>query len=66
VKGGARPGAGMKPIYGVAMGHTVSIALTQAQKEKLKRLGGNAWLRARIDAARDPDNAQPRVTGNRK
>jgi len=67
-RGGARPGAGKKPLYGVKMGH-ITVALNAEQKAKLQRLGGNAWLRARIDAAREPQqdhNAQPRVTGNRK
>lgn len=30
----------------------VSIRLTEAQKAKLEQLGGSAWLRRKIDAAR--------------
>jgi hypothetical protein len=32
-----------------------SIRLTQAQWDKLARLGGVAWLRKRIDKARGPE-----------
>lgn len=31
----------------------VSIRLTEAQKAKLERLGGSAWLREKIDRARE-------------
>lgn len=65
MRGGVRPGAGMKPLYGMKMGH-ITLHLTAAQKAKLQRLGGNAWLRDLIDRARDPDDNAQRVTGNRK
>lgn len=32
----------------------VSIRLTEAQKAKLDRLGGSAWLREKIDRAKEP------------
>lgn len=32
---------------------TVSVKLSAAQRDKLERLGGSAWLRERIDAAGD-------------
>lgn len=33
----------------------VELRLTQAQRDKLERLGGAEWVRSRIDRARDPD-----------
>jgi len=30
------------------------VKLTEAQKEKLLRLGGASWMRERIDQAEDP------------
>lgn len=32
----------------------VELRLTQAQRDKLERLGGADWVRSRIDRARDP------------
>lgn len=32
----------------------VTVRMTMRQKDKLARLGGGAWLRQRIDKARDP------------
>ena len=32
----------------------VELRLTQAQRDKLERLGGAKWVRIRIDRARDP------------
>jgi hypothetical protein len=64
-RGGARSGTGPKPLYGAKLGR-MTLMLTDEQKAKLKQLGGNAWLRAQIDAAALDHNAQPRVTGNRK
>jgi len=52
--GGSRPGSGRKPLQGGALGVPVMIKMTQAQKDKLKRLGGPAWVRERIDRAKDP------------
>jgi len=41
----AAPGAGKDA--------RVELRLTQAQRDKLERLGGAQWLRDRIDAARE-------------
>lgn len=49
-RGGPNRGQGRKPLLGERC-HSTSIALTQAQKEKLKRLGGAAWVRRQIDEA---------------
>lgn len=35
---------------------TVSLRMTQAQREKLERLGGAKWVRDRIDRAKEPNN----------
>jgi hypothetical protein len=32
----------------------ITIRLTSSQQEKLQRLGGAPWIRARIDKAREP------------
>jgi hypothetical protein len=52
--GGARPGAGRKPLAEGQETQIVSIRLTKAQRDKLDALGGAAWLRERIDRARLP------------
>lgn len=33
----------------------VTIRLTRPQSQKLQRLGGAKWVRARIDRAKDPE-----------
>lgn len=33
----------------------VTVRMTASQKDKLARLGGAAWMRDRIDKARDPE-----------
>ena len=33
----------------------VTVSLSRAQKDKLERLGGEAWLREQIDRAEEPD-----------
>ncbi len=52
--GGARPGAGRKPLAEGQETETYTLRITQAQREKLDALGGAAWLRERIDRARLP------------
>lgn len=52
-RGGRREGAGRKPDGQVKMIQT-AFRVTPQQREKLKRLGGSAWLRAQIDAAPTP------------
>jgi hypothetical protein len=34
----------------------VEVRLTQAQRDKLERLGGADWVRTRIERAKDPAN----------
>ena len=57
-RGGAREGAGRKPTSEADALMVGSIRLTQAQWDKLARLGGVAWLRERIDKARTPEEPQ--------
>lgn len=52
--GGARAGAGRKPLAEGQETTIVSIRLTLTQRTKLEALGGGAWLRERIDRARLP------------
>lgn len=52
--GGARPGAGKKPaVAGAPATSPVTIKLSEAQKEKLQRLGGAPWVRKAIDKAKE-------------
>lgn len=52
--GGARPGAGRKPLAPGEQTTIYTVRLTEAQRTKLEALGGGAWLRERIDRARLP------------
>lgn len=52
--GGARIGAGRKPLVAGEGTVTYAVRLTEAQRDKLEALGGAAWLRKRIDLARLP------------
>jgi hypothetical protein len=52
-RGGAGRGQGRKPLAEGEQTVTASIKMTATQKDKLNRLGGAAWVRARIDRARD-------------
>ena len=52
--GGTRAGAGRKPLDAAQRAQKTSVTVTQAQREKLTRLGGSAWVRAQIDAAPEP------------
>jgi hypothetical protein len=52
-RGGPGRGQGRKPIKEGQATVTVSVRLTVAQRAKLDRLGGAAWLRDRIDKAKD-------------
>lgn len=53
--GGARPGAGRKPrVAGAPATAPLSIKLSEAQKGKLKRLGGAPWVRRKIDDEPEP------------
>lgn len=50
-KGGARPGAGRKPLIGAK---TTTVILTENLLIQLKRLGGSAWIRSQIAATTKP------------
>ena len=52
-RGGPGRGQGRKPLKEGQDTVTVSIRLTVAQRAKLERLGGAAWLRDRIDKAKE-------------
>ena len=54
-RGGPGRGQGRKPLEEGQETVTLSVRLTVAQREKLERLGGAAWLRDRIDKAREPE-----------
>jgi hypothetical protein len=54
-RGGPGRGQGRKPIKEGQETVTVSIRLTAPQRAKLERLGGAAWLRDRIDKAKEPE-----------
>ena len=54
-RGGPGRGQGRKPLKEGQETVTLSVRLTVAQREKLERLGGAAWLRARIDKAKEPE-----------
>jgi hypothetical protein len=47
-RGGARPGAGRKASDGVSGVVHVNLSLTPAERDKLKALGGSAWVRAKL------------------
>lgn len=52
-RGGAGRGQGRKPLKEGQETVTLSVRLTVAQRAKLERLGGAAWLRDRIDKAKE-------------
>ena len=54
-RGGARKGAGRKPIVKGGGVHAY-ITLTPEQKEKLKALGGSRWVARMLDCSDDSDN----------
>lgn len=49
----APTGAG-RPRFGAEILLPTTIRLSQAQREKLDRLGGADWVRRKIDSAKDP------------
>lgn len=53
-RGGAGRGQGRKPLSDADPTVVVSVKMTASQREKLARLGGPAWLRNKIDQAREP------------
>ena len=60
-RGGAGRGQGRKPVKQGEETVTLSLRVTVAQREKLARLGGAKWVRARIDKANDPAKARQRI-----
>lgn len=47
-KGGARPGAGRKPLPGKFV---TTLIISDALKEDFKKLGGSKWVREQIEKA---------------
>lgn len=62
-RGGPGRGQGRPPVKAGEETLTVSLRMTQAQREKLERLGGAKWVRDRIDRAKEPNAG---VTGAEK
>ena len=54
-RGSPGRGQGRKPLKEGQETVTLSVRLTVAQRAKLERLGGAAWLRDRIDKAKEPE-----------
>lgn len=52
-KGGPGRGQGRKPVKDGEETVTVSLRMTVPQREKLERLGGAAWVREKIDKAKE-------------
>ena len=53
-RGGAGRGQGRKPLDETVTTVGVTIKMTTDQRQKLARLGGPKWVRARIDKAPEP------------
>ena len=60
-RGGAGRGQGRKPIKNGQETVTVSLRMTESQRDKVALLGGAEWVRQRIDKAKAPN-----VEGNRR
>lgn len=54
-KGGARPGAGRKPLVGAK---PTTVILTEDLLIQLKRLGGSSWIRSQIAASKSETPAK--------
>jgi hypothetical protein len=52
-RGGPGRGQGRPPVKPGEPTVTMCLRMTQAQREKVERLGGAAWLRDRIEKARE-------------
>ena len=55
-RGGPGRGQGRKPLADGEAMVLFGLRVKPAQLEKLKRLGGAAWIRERINRAKDPDD----------
>lgn len=64
-RGGPGRGQGRKPLSEGEALQPVSIKMSAQQREKLMRLGGAPWVRARIDKAREPESAVDKLRGER-
>jgi len=51
--GGPGRGQGRKPVKQGGETVTISLRVTETQREKLARLGGAEWVRSRIDKAKE-------------
>ena len=54
-RGGPGRGQGRKPVKAGEETVTVSLRMTEAQRDKLALLGGADWVRKRIDKAKAPN-----------
>jgi len=54
-RGGPGRGQGRKPIKNGQETVTVSLRMTESQRDKLALLGGAEWVRQRIDKAKTPN-----------
>ena len=54
-RGGPGRGQGRKPLKEGQDTVTVSLRMTEAQRDKLALLGGAEWVRQRIDKAKAPN-----------
>lgn len=52
-RGGAGRGQGRKPLSEEEPTVVFTVKMTVTQREKLSRLGGGAWVRRKIDQARE-------------
>jgi hypothetical protein len=50
-RGGARPGGGRKPMSPDGYAVRINLTMTKDQRDKLKQLGGSAWIRQQVDNA---------------
>ncbi len=51
-RGGPGRGQGRKPVAEGEQTVTVSLRMTEAQREKMQKLGGAEWVRQKIDKAK--------------
>ena len=54
-RGGPGRGQGRKPVAEGQPTVTVSLRMTEGQRDKLQRLGGAKWVRQRINKAKSPN-----------
>lgn len=54
MRGGSGRGQGRPPIKHGEKTVMKSMRMTEAQREKLARLGGAEWVRGKIDRAKEP------------